>query len=183
MGVPWDVHSNTLSFEISVRERTPTKHGILSIISSLYDPLGFTLLYTLQRRSLLQDLCRKGLAWEDVISKEDLQKWQSWLKDLPKLESLKFDRCFRPKDFGEIVSTHLHTFSDASYMGYGAVSYLRFVNMKGLIHCAFVLGKVRLAPMKQVTIPRLELTAVATVTRVSNMILREIDLPIKKVLF
>ena len=120
LGVRWDVHSNTLSFEISVRERPATRRGILSIISSLYDHLGFASPYSLQGRSLLQDLCRKGLAWDDVISQEDLQTWQSWLKDLPKLESLEFDRCFKPKDFGKIVSTQLHTFSVASHMGYGA---------------------------------------------------------------
>ena len=93
------VHFDTLSFEISIRERPPTRRGILSVISSLYDPLGFASPYTLQGRSLLQDLCRKGLAWDDVISQEDLQTWQSWLEDLPKLESLEFDRCFKPKDY------------------------------------------------------------------------------------
>ena len=183
LGVRWDVHSDTLSFEISVRERPPTRRGILSVISSLYDPLGFASPCILQGRSLLQELCRKGLEWDDVMSLEDLQTWQSWLKDLHKLESLGFDRCFKPTDFGEIVSTQLHTFSDASHVGYGAVSYLRFVNSKGRIHCAFVLGKARLAPMKQVTVPRLELTAAATATRVSNMILREIDLPINEVVY
>ena len=37
--------------------------------------------------------------------------------------------------------------------------------------------------MIQVTIPRLKLTAAATATRVSNMIMREIDLPINEVLY
>ena len=99
LGVRWDVHFDTLSFEISIRERPPTRRRILSVISSLYDPLGFASPYTLQGRSLLQDLGRKGLACDDVISQEDPQTWQSWLEDLPKLESLEFDRCFKPKDY------------------------------------------------------------------------------------
>ena len=164
LGVHWDVYSDTLSFEISVRERPPTRRGILSVISSTYDPLRFASPCTLQGRSLLRDLCQKGLEWDDVKSQEDLQSCQSWLKDLPKLESLEFDRCFKPRGFVEIVSTQLHTFSDASHMD-AVVSYLRFVNSKGRIHCAFFLGKARLTSMKQVTIPRLELTAAATSTR------------------
>ena len=183
LGIRWDVQSDTLGFEISVKERPPTRRGILSVVSSIYDPLGFVSPFILQARTVLQDLCRKGLEWDDVISLEDLERWQSWLKELPKLESLKFDRCFKPKDFGEIVTTQLHTFADASHLGYGAVSYLRFVNNEGRKHCAFVTGKARSAPMKQMTIPRLELTAAATATRVSSMILRELDLPVNDVIF
>ena len=182
LGVHWDVYSDTLSFEMSVRGRPPTRRGILSVISSTYDPLRFASPCILQGRSLLRDLCQKGLEWDDVISQEDLQSCQSWLKDLPKLESLEFDRCFKPRGFVEIVSTQLHTFPDASHMD-AVVSYLRFVNSKGRIHCAFFLGKARLTPMKQVTIPRLELTAAATSTRVSNMIHREVYLPITEVLY
>ena len=137
----------------------------------------------LQGRSLLQDQFQKGLEWDNVISQDHLQSWKSWLKDLPMLQLLEFDRCFKTRDFGEIVSKQLHTLSDASHMGYGAVSYLRFVNSKGRIHCAFVLGKARLAPVKQFTIPRLEINGAATATGVSNMILREINFPINEVLY
>lgn len=183
LGVHWDVQSDTLGFKIAIKEKPPTRRGILAIVSSIYDPLGFASPFVLKAKALLQELCRKGLGWDDAISQEDLQRWQSWLDELKKLESLTFDRCFKPKNFGRTVSTQLHTFSDASNLGYGAVSYLRFVDSEGQIHCTFVLGKARLTPMKQMTIPRLELTAAATAARLSNMILKEIDLPIDNVMF
>ena len=66
-------------------------------------------------------------------------------------------------DFGVIVRRELHHFSDASQSGYGAVSYLRSISADGQIHCALVQSKSRLAPVKQVTISRLELaTAVVS---------------------
>ena len=49
---------------------------------------------------------------------------------LPKLQEFSVDRCFKPPDFGEVVSCQLFYFSDASQLAYGAVSYLWLVNVK-----------------------------------------------------
>ena len=80
------------------------------------------------------------------------------------------------------MSTQLHHFSDASEGGYSTVSYLRMENSQGDVHCAFVMGKSCVAPLKQVTLPRLELTA-ATCTvavKVNKQIQRELDVPIHR---
>ena len=87
-------------------------------------------------------------------------------------------RCFKPESFGKVVSRQIHCFSDASTLGYGHVSYLRQVNDKGEIHCAFLVGKARLAPLKIVTVPRLELTAAVLSARIGTMTMKELDLPI-----
>ena len=52
------------------------------------------------------------------------------------------------------MSLQLHHFSDASQQGHGAVSYLRSKDDKGTIHCSFVMGKARTAPLKSIMIPR-----------------------------
>ncbi|KAL4009099.1 hypothetical protein ACER0C_002951 [Sarotherodon galilaeus] len=59
---------------------------------------------------------------------------------------------------GGPYAAQLHHFSDASQDGYGTVSYLR-LEKNNITHVAFILGKARVAPLKQTTIPRLELTA------------------------
>lgn len=178
LGIQWNVQSDTFGFKITVKDRPATRRGLLSMMSSIYDPLGFVAPYILEARAIIQDLCRKKLDWDDEIPQEDLDRWQLWLQELPKLEHFTIERCLKPKDFGSIASCQLHNFSDASERGYGAVSYLRLVDCNGKIHCSFVLGKSRLTPMKKVTIPRLELSAAATATKVSSMIRRELDLPI-----
>ena len=83
-------------------------------------------------------------------------------------------RCFKPPAFGEISSSQLHHFSDASQRAYGAVSYLRLTNQTGQIHCSFMMGKARLSPVKEMTIPRLELSAAVVATRLDKMIRAEI---------
>ncbi|KAK3745377.1 hypothetical protein QZH41_001405 [Actinostola sp. cb2023] len=124
--------------------------------SSIYDPLGFISPYVLPAKFILQDLCRQGFGWDDPVPEREQERWNQWLEELPKLKELEVNRCLKPKSFGEVVSAELHNFSDASQLGYGAVSYLRLVNGEGIVHCAFIMGKSRLTPIKQVTIPRLE---------------------------
>ena len=65
--------------------------------------------------------------------------------------------------------------SDASQSGYGQCSYLRLVDENGRIHCYLVLGKARVAPLRSVTIPRLELTAATVSVRVANVLKEELD--------
>ena len=178
LGVQWCVSSDTFGFSIIVKDRPATRRGILSVVSSVYDPLGFVSPFILSAKILLQDLCRKKLNWDDKIPDEDLQRWKSWLETLPKLEQFSVGRCFKPPDFGEVISSQLHYFSDASEVAYGAVAYLRLVNASGVVHCSFVIGKSRLSPLKPVTIPRLELSAAVLSTRLDRMILEEIEVAV-----
>ena len=93
------------------------------------------------------------------------------------------DRCLKPAGLGEIVSVQLHHFSDASQQGYGAVSYLRFLDDKDTIHCSFVMGKARTAPLKTVTTPRLELSAAVVASRLDKTLRKEIDIPVDESVF
>lgn len=85
-----------------------------------------------------------------------------------------------PKD---LEGAQLHHFSDASESGYGTATYLRMQNVKEMVHIAFLFGKARVAPLKAVTIPRLELTAAVVAVRVDRMLQSELQLPLKKACF
>ena len=87
------------------------------------------------------------------------------------------DRCVKPDGFGSVISRQIHHFSDVSAIGYGQVKYLRIVNDKGNIHCSFLMGKSRLAPLKAITIPPLELTAATISVRIGGMVSRESVIP------
>lgn len=98
--------------------------GILSTVSSIYDPLGILAPVVLSAKKILQDLCRKNLGWDDVVPDSAVQEWRSWLKELRQLESFKVDRCLKPVDFGKVISAQLHHFADACESGYGTVTSL-----------------------------------------------------------
>ena len=182
LGVEWCVESDSLGFHILVNNKPPTRRGILSVVSSVFDPLGIVAPFILPAKRLLQDLCREQeLSWDDEVSEDQRNRWQQWLSELPMLERLKVDRCIKPAGFGAVTSRQLHVFSDASSYGYGAAAYLRLTNSQGLVHCSFVMGKARLAPAKSVTIPRLELTAATVAIRVGELLSKELNGPIVKI--
>eukprot|EP00112_Aurelia_sp_Birch-Aquarium-sp1_P003948 Seg1448.2 transcript_id=Seg1448.2/GoldUCD/mRNA.D3Y31 product="hypothetical protein" protein_id=Seg1448.2/GoldUCD/D3Y31 len=102
--------------------------------------------------------------------------WLKWRQELPLLEEIVVERCYKPKHFGGVVSATLHNFSDASEEGYGQASYLRLIDVKGNINCSLAMGKSRVPPLKQTTIPRLELTAASVSVKVGAMLRRELDM-------
>ena len=183
LGVYWSVENDTLGFKICIQSRPPTKRGILSVISSVYDPLGLAAPCVLPARILLQDLCQRNTDWDTEIEDKDLQAWKRWLADLPRLEQLSVQRCFKPVNFGKVISSQIHTFCDASERGYGAVSYMRSVNEEGRIHNSIIMGKSRVAPMKKITIPRMELTAATVAVRLTTLITKELDMPVSDIYY
>ena len=183
LGVRWNVSSDTFGFAIVIKDRPLTRRGILSIISSIYDALGFVAPFILTAKLILQDLCRLKLGWDDKIPEEFQNRWHAWLSDLPQLEQLAIDRCFKSSEMKEITSVQLHHFSDASQQGYGAVSYIRIADNSGKTKCSFVMGKSRLAPIKLVTIPRMELSAAVVSTKLERMLRNELSISIDQSFF
>ncbi|XP_052472158.1 uncharacterized protein LOC128028879 [Carassius gibelio] len=183
LGLQWCAETDTFRFKMAVQERPLTRRGILSVISSVYDPIGFLAPFALPAKLMLQNLCRLNCGWDDHISPNCQLQWVGWLEDLRKLSTFSIPRCIKPKDFGPLTSAPLHHFSDASEDGYGTVSYLRMQNDKKKIHLAFILGKARVAPLKKVTIPRMELTAAVLAVRIDRMLKTELQLELENSTF
>ena len=141
LGVLWTVEADQLGFHVKNLDKPATRRGVLSTISSLYDPLGMAAPFILAGKMILQDLCRQMLGWDEDIPEDLLIRWRQWLQELPALDNFSMDRCFKPAGFGEIKTATLHHFADASDHGYGSVSYLRPVNQDDQVHCSFVCGK------------------------------------------
>ena len=165
LGISWCVEMDKFVFRISVDERPKTRRGILSMISSVYDPLGFLAPFMLRAKLLLQELCKLNLGWDETIPAELETQWTKWFQDLQELSDFTVRRCYKPIGYDDVMQAELHHFSDASEKGYGVVSYLRFVDVNGNVQCSFVIGKSRVCPLKQTTIPRLELTAATVAVR------------------
>lgn len=86
LGVQWCIQSDAFKFKIMVQDRPLTRRGILSVISSIYDPLGILSPVVLSAKIILQELCRQQLGWDDLIPPAAAQEWMTWLKELNQLE-------------------------------------------------------------------------------------------------
>lgn len=175
LGVQWDIEKDAFTFSITIKQHSTTRRGILSIVSSIYDPLGFLSPIILSAKQILQNLCRIKLPWDDKVPLNTALRWQRWLDELIPLNTFSVNRRFTSKDFGSIASAQLHNFSDASEAGYGAVSYLRLLNDKGEVNVTFTIGKTKVVPLKQTTIPRLELAAAVLAVRLDRMLKAEVQ--------
>lgn len=137
----------------------------------------------LHTKMLLQELCREKLHWDDIIPPYLAQRWREWAKGLHLLSGFEMLRCLKPEDFGIVVYAQLNQFCHASEDGYGVVTYLLLHICSHRVHCSFVLGKARVAPLNFTTIPLLEPTAATMAVCQDQMLRRQLQLTLQRVFY
>ena len=147
-----------------------TKASCLSQAHKIFDPLGFATPVLLESKLFMQELWSREADWRDALTPAELERWTLWLKNLPELQKLSFDRILMPglpQDFGK---KELHVFADASKDAYAAVAYLRQVYLDGRApRVTFVQAKNRVKPRKMNrTIPKMELMGVDLACRLAK---------------
>ena len=173
LGMRWKVESDTFDYSIDLQEKPATRRGILSIVISVYDPLGLIAPVILPAKHILQSLCQQKLGRDQSIPCGYLIRSQEWLKEITKMSEFELDRCLKPP---HTVKAQLHHFCNASEVGYGTVTYLRTVTEDDKVHCALLMSKSRVAPLEKISIPRLKLSSATVAVKVNQMIVREFDI-------
>ncbi|RVE41994.1 hypothetical protein evm_013355 [Chilo suppressalis] len=156
LGLRWDPWSDSFLFAVKPRHVKCTKRNILSEVARIFDPLGFLSPLTLIAKVLVQRLWVLNVGWDEDPPTDVVRFWNRYLDQIHLLETLKIPRCV---SVISIISCELHGFSDSSETGYGAVIYLRLVNVSGEVRVFFLCSKARVAPTKSTSLPRLELCA------------------------
>ena len=133
-------------------------------MAKIFDPLGVISPVTFQMKVLFQELCKQKINWDDPLPTRIKEDWASWCNELSRIEHVKIPRCYTHGDQQVPVSYQLHGFCDSSLSGYAAVVYLRATS-GAIIQTAFVASKTRVAPLSQLTIPRLELLSALNLSR------------------
>lgn len=121
LGVHWDIQKDRFTFHISLQEKPFIRGGVLSVVNSVYYPLGLTCAVILEGKLILQELVTMGkkasgtdyLGWDDPLSENMDRRWSRW-RYAPHLENVSVPHCYRPEGFGHIIRREIHTFSDAS---------------------------------------------------------------------
>ena len=123
---------------------------------------------------LLQELWRRKHGWDDEIDEDMKTSWRTWLDALDSIGEFKIP--WRYVNVEEVAEYQLHLFADASEHAFGAVAYLLCIHLSGRKSCSFVMSKTRLAPLKTLTIARLELQAAVLAVRLYSTIEAEADI-------
>ena len=185
LGLKWNHSTDTLVVSRGTNPEvkpTVTQRVVLSLVSAVYDPIGLVAPYTVKARLLLKDIWRlSGQQWDDNLPPDIAAKFFEWSQELPILGDITIPRAYFT---GEIESLELHLFGDSSQEVFSAVAFLRAKvkssKTRATTELAFVFGKARVAPMKTLTIPRLELQAALLASRLRNEIQTALTLEIDK---
>ncbi|XP_055590680.1 uncharacterized protein LOC129742764 [Uranotaenia lowii] len=178
LGMMWVTTNDTLQFSTTmsadiqklVKENTkPTKREVLRCVMTLFDPLGILSPYLVHGKVLIQELWRSGVGWDEQISDCSFQRWLKWIDIVDRINDIKIPRYY----FGNFETPgtiEIHTFVDASEVAYACVTYFRRINEDGTINVALVSAKTKVAPLKPMTIPRMELMACVIGTRQAQFV-------------
>ena len=183
LGLKWDHVTDTLVVSRGVNRElkdSVTQRWVLSFMSSVFDPIGLVAPYTVRARLLLKDIWRlSGQLWDDPPPIELCRRFTEWHSGLPVLGQLKIPRCYFDFSVDEV---ELHMFGDSSLDVFCSVAFLRAQkNACSKCQLAFVFGKARVAPIKMLSIPKLELQAALLASRLKDDIEKALTLSISKV--
>ena len=186
LGIFWHVEEDFFGFDVDMNRLSTmprTRRGILSAISSIFDPLGLACPFIMAAKIILQELSRLRIGWDQEVPLRFQRAWNKWLRHLPLLSHFKVRRCLKSLSLGKVDVVELHHFADASEKGYGTASYVRIIDDSGRVECILLGSKSRLAPIKSISIPRLELSAACLAVKVNHTIVRGLRIPINQVFF
>ena len=170
----WNLVEDIFSFKLKLEARTLTKGVMLSMVSSIYDPLGFAAPFELDGRRIFQGFCNEDIQWHSEVGSVVKKDWKNWVTKFKHIEKQLVRRCVKHDNFGNVVNVSLHHISDASELGYGRCSYIRMVNEMRRVYCSLQLGKLRVVTKKLISMARLELNATVLSFKIACLLKKEL---------
>ena len=186
LGLIWKIHDDQLSickFILNDDDVILTKRKMLKIIASVFDPLGFICPILIEAKVLMKDIWKEGLNWDEKVSDDTLNKWKRWLEKIRSIGEFGIDRCINKVSVDLMTNCEIFVFTDASKDAYEAAVYLK-IKSGSHTEVNLVMAKARLAPIKPLSIPRLELLGVVIGCRLSRYVAIELGIPdVKRTLY
>lgn len=185
LGIIWDKEGDKLSVRTVQHDSDfgpYTKRAVLSIMAGIYDVFGFVAPIIVTAKIMMQQLWRLKLDWDEELPENIREQWKTWLKELQNIKTIQFPRSLTPPLARG--NPDLVIFCDASQKAFGAVAYLRWEiddPSTKEFETRYIMAKSRVAPLKELTIPRLELQAAVIASRLCETIQRETRLACQQI--
>ncbi|XP_017467048.1 PREDICTED: uncharacterized protein LOC108359625 [Rhagoletis zephyria] len=190
LGMYWNPEDDTFRYELKFHRvdadvvsgnRPPTKRELCSYIMSIFDPMGFLCQLTVGAKLLLREVWQGGVTWDQPLPEDMYECWIVWQKEVESTTTIRVPRYYFHE--GPPKELQLHVFVDASEEAFSAVCYWRYKDARETFRTALIGAKTKCAPIKCITIPRLELQATVLGVRLSQMILEEHKLVCTRILW
>lgn len=157
LGITWDREEDEFRYSVVLPpQQIPiTKRRVISDISRLFDPLGWAAPCVVTSKIFIQKLWLSGLEWDDELTPELATEWHTYRENLLETSQFSIPRWVKTK--ADDVLVELHGFCDASEVAYAAAVYIRVIDSQENIKTSLITSRTKVSPVKQQSIPRLEL--------------------------
>lgn len=183
LGIRWNSHEDTFKFKVTIPSGPcKSKRSILSVIAQIYDPLGLIGPVIVKAKLFMRRLWKLSVNWDDKLPSEFVLKWNSYKERLEVMEEIQIPRQIQMV-IKSAIEVEMHGFCDASQVAYGACLYLCSVDSMGKRTARLLTSKSRIALMKIISIPRLELCSTVLLAKLANKIRSVITLQISKYVY
>ncbi|XP_039312439.1 uncharacterized protein LOC105203331 [Solenopsis invicta] len=182
LGLLWNTTHDTFHFKWRLDEEKGkvTKRSILTQIAQIYDPLGWLGPTIVKAKILLQRLWQEKASWDEQITGVTLQMWRKWRSQIYRIQSITIPRRIIKEGW---IRLELHGFCDASEAVYGACLYLRNITSKGVHSSSLLCAKSRIAPLKKVSLSRLELCGALLLAHLAEKAIHALKISIHKIYY
>ena len=186
VGFSFDADAFFIKLRNKHSKEVKTKAEVLSLIASVYDPLGLVAPFVLTSRLIFQKLNEMQIGWKQRVPQEILDEIIKWRDSIPNLKHIVVPRWTSALGY-EDSEAHLVCFADASTEGYGCCAYVRRTLKGGgtQAHVSFLMSKAHVVPIQMArkpvanqenhcdSIPRLELVAALSSAMLRDILHRE----------
>ncbi|XP_055926898.1 uncharacterized protein LOC129958432 [Argiope bruennichi] len=176
LGLSWSPQNDYVSLNLKglldfLLKRKNTKRFLLMAAGRIFDPMGFVSPFTIRFKILFQEIWQSKTDWDEELLPDVNEKFEQWCSEASFLGKLQIPRYVLECDSENPPECEIHTFSDSSIKAYGAVSYLRLKTPNKI--CVYLLAsKCRVAPLKPLSLPRLELMGALLAARLAKEVSR-----------
>lgn len=157
LGVTWNPSSDNFEYDSKPFTHSlakVSKRTILSYVSQIFDPLGLLGPIIIQAKIILQELWQLHIDWDESVPSNLHTAWFNFYSQLDQIHSIRIPRHVILPD---ALTIQLHGFCDSSERAYGAALYIRSQSSIGTTQVSLLCAKSRVAPLKAISLPRLEL--------------------------
>jgi len=150
---------------------------VLAITASIFDPLGLLSPAVIAYKIFLQKLWQDKLQCDELIPSHLQQECNQLYQTIPKLSQHKIARKVICSD---AIKLQVHEFCDSSERAYGACLYISSTDRNDKTSCELLCSYSKVEPLKQLTMPRLELCAATLLSKLYKKSIRALNITINE---
>ncbi|XP_075150882.1 uncharacterized protein LOC142224991 [Haematobia irritans] len=175
LGIRWNGVSDSFYFVAEQIQNKPlfTKREVLSIIARLFDPLGWLAPVVVTAKIIMQQLWLDNIQWDDQLRPLTLLRWKNFVLTYKDIGLIQIPRWIR---YNPQCRVEVHGFCDSSESAYAAAVYAS-VTVEGKTSIYLLVAKSRVAPIKKLSLPRLELCGALLLSEVLQAVLPQFKVP------